>query len=45
MNTICRAEADAAVVLLASSVCLGRTPGFKRHDVDRAIRISSFEAA
>lgn len=32
------------VVLTVTGVCLGRTPGFKRKDVDRALAISSFDA-
>ena len=31
-------------VLIVSSMCLGRTPGFRRRDVDRALAISSFDA-
>ncbi|KAM0720213.1 hypothetical protein Q7P37_004349 [Cladosporium fusiforme] len=31
-------------VLTVTGVCLGRTPGFKRKDVDRALAISSFDA-
>ncbi|KAK5171209.1 uncharacterized protein LTR77_004353 [Saxophila tyrrhenica] len=31
-------------VLIVSAVCLGRTPGFRRRDVDRALAISSFDA-
>lgn len=31
-------------VLTITGVCLGRTPGFKRQDVDRALAVSSFEA-
>lgn len=31
-------------VMTISGVCLGRTPGFRRRDVDRALAISSFDA-
>jgi hypothetical protein len=31
-------------VLTVTGVCLGRTPGFKQKDVDRALAISSFDA-
>lgn len=32
------------LVMIVSAVCLGRTPGFRRRDVDRALAISSFDA-
>jgi hypothetical protein len=32
------------LVLTVTGVCLGRTPGFKQKDVDRALAISSFDA-
>lgn len=35
---------DFAVVLTISGVCLGRSPGFRRRDVDRALALSSFDA-
>jgi len=35
---------SSRAVLTVTGVCLGRTPGFKRQDVDRALAISSFEA-
>ena len=31
------------IVLVVSGVCLGRSPGFRRKDVDRALAISSFD--
>ncbi|KAF7197782.1 hypothetical protein HII31_00871 [Pseudocercospora fuligena] len=31
-------------VMTLSGVCLGRTPGFKRRDVDRALALASFDA-
>jgi hypothetical protein len=37
-------EADCPPVLTVTGICLGRTPGFKRKDVDRALAISSFDA-
>lgn len=32
------------LVLTVTGICLGRTPGFKQKDVDRALAISSFDA-
>lgn len=37
-------ELTVVIVLTVSGVCIGRTPGFKRRDVDRALALSSFDA-
>lgn len=39
-----RADANIVTVMTASGQCIGRTPGFKRRDVDRALALSSFDA-
>lgn len=37
-------QADpGAAVLLLTGVCLGRTPGFRRKEVDRALAQASFD--
>lgn len=43
-HTRVRLQLTRHVVLTVTGVCLGRTPGFKQKDVDRALAISSFDA-
>ena len=42
--SICCLILTPSLVMTISGVCLGRSPGFRRRDVDRALAISSFDA-
>lgn len=42
--TIYSLTLDTSIALMNNGVCLGRTPGFRRNEIDKALAISCFDA-